>query len=90
MKTDTGIRSIYYLPTRVPDREIRFIEINELIADRHKNLLEPIDFGVDAGASTAHRLMVLDVTPTQWAQIQTNQLPLPDGWSLDGATSISR
>jgi hypothetical protein len=90
LKTDTGIRSIYYLPTRAPDREIRFVEVNELIADRDKDPLEPIDFGVDAGASTAHRLVVLDVTPAQWEQIQTNQLPLPDGWSLDGATPISR
>ena len=59
-----------------------------MIADRDKTL-EPIDFGVDA-APTAHSLFVLDVTPSQWEKIRVNEIPLPQGWSLDGATHFSR
>jgi hypothetical protein len=90
LRTDTGIRSIYYLPQHAPDREIRFVEINEMIADRDKDPLEPIDFGVDIGAETAHSLFVLDVTPSQWEKIRANEIPLPQGWSLDGATQFPR
>jgi len=85
LKTDPGIRSVYYLPTNAPDREIRFIEINELVADRNDDTLEPIDFGVDTGMESEHKLFVLDVTPSQWERISQTSLALPQGWSLDGA-----
>ena len=85
LKTDPGIDSIHYLPTNAGEREIRFIEINTLIADRNDDALEPIDLGIDTGTDTAHKLFVLDVTPEQWERIQAGELPLPNGWSLDGA-----
>ena len=89
LKTDPGIRSVYYLPTNAPDREIRFIEINELLADRNDDALEPVEFGVDTGMESAHQLFVLDVTPGQWDRIRQSLLPLPQGWSLDAAMSFS-
>jgi hypothetical protein len=85
LKTDPGIVSVYYLPTNAEDREIRFIEVNELLGDRNDSLLEPIDFGIDTGAETAHKLLVLDVTPAQFQRILARKLDLPSEWSLDGA-----
>jgi len=82
-KTDPGIRSVYYLPTDAPEREIRLIEVNELIADINDDALEPIDFGVDTGMEGEHKLFVLDVTPSQWDRIQQGLLALPQGWSLE-------
>jgi hypothetical protein len=84
-KTDPGIRAVYYLPGDAPDREIRFVEVNELIAERNDDTLEPIDFGVDAGMESEHKLFVLDVTPGQWERIQQESLSLPHGWLLEGA-----
>ena len=89
LKTDPGIRSVYYLPSNAPEREIRLIEINELLGDRSDDTLEPIDFGVDTGTGTEHRLFVLDVTPSQWDRIKQSSVALPRGWSLDGAVSLS-
>jgi hypothetical protein len=88
LKTDPGIRVVYYLPAGAPDNEIRFVEINEMIADRNQHPLEPIDFGVDIGGAQAHTLMVLDVTPAQWEMINKKQLQLPKSWSLKGAKSF--
>ena len=85
LKTDPGIVAVYYLPTNAGDRDIRFVEINNLIADRNDAVLEPIDFGVDMGMDTAHKLFVLDVTPEQWERIQRHELSLPDTWSLKDA-----
>jgi hypothetical protein len=90
LKTDPGIRVVYYLPTEAPERVIRFIEINELIADRDGDPLEPIDFGVDVGTAEGHTLIVLDVTPAQWEKINRKELQLPKGWSLNGAIPFSR
>ncbi len=90
LRTDPGIRSVYYLPTNAPNREIRFIEINELVADRNDDTLEPIDFGVDTGMESEHKLFVLDVTPSQWDRIRQSSLPLPQRWSLEDAVPFSQ
>jgi hypothetical protein len=86
--TDPGIQKVYYLKKGAPDREIRFIEINKLIAEMNDDALEPIDFGVDTGAESEHKLLVLDVTPAQWDRIQQGALALPRGWSLQDATPL--
>jgi hypothetical protein len=83
LKTDPGIVAVYYLPTNAGDREIRFVEVNNLLGDRNDDILEPIDFGVDTGMETAHKLFVLDVTPEQWDRIRTQELSLPGNWSLE-------
>ena len=85
LKTDPGIVSVYYLPANADEREIRLIEINRLIGDRNDDALAPIDFGIDTGMDTEHKLFVLDVTPEQWERITSQQLGLPSNWSLDGA-----
>jgi hypothetical protein len=90
LKTDPGIVHVYYLPTNAAEREIRFIEVNELIGDRNDDALEPIDFGVDTGMDTAHKLFVLDVTPEQWERIRTEQLGLPGNWSLNNAIDYAK
>jgi hypothetical protein len=89
LKTDPGIIAVYYLPKNAGEREIRFIEINELIGDRNDGVLEPIDFGIDRGTDNAHKLFVLDVTPEQWERLRAKELRLPDDWSLDGAIPYS-
>ena len=83
LKTDPGIVSVYYLPTNADEREIRLIEVNNLIGDRNDDSLEPIDFGIDRGMETAHKLFILDVTPEQWKRIEARKLSLPDNWSLE-------
>jgi hypothetical protein len=90
LKTDPGIRSVYYLPTNAPEREIRFVEVNELIGDRNDDTLEPIDFGVDTGNESEHKLFVLDVTPSQWDRITHSLLSLPKDWSLQNAMYFGR
>ncbi len=85
LRTDPAIRSIQYLPTNAPEREIRFVEINELVADINDDTLEPIDFGVDTGMESEHKIFILDVTPRQWTRIRQHSLALPQGWSLTNA-----
>ena len=84
MSTDPGITEVWYLPSGAGEREIRFVEINELLGDRTDDDLEPIDFGVDRGMESAHRLCILDVTPGQWERIQAETLALPGNWTLEG------
>jgi len=85
LKVDPGVQAIYYLGDHAPDREIRFLEVNTMMAERDDDVLEPLDFGVDVGSEVEHKLFVLDVTPEQWKLIQHSALHLPSGWSLVNA-----
>jgi len=85
LKTDPGVVCVYYLPENAGEREIRLVEVNERIGDRNDDALEPIDFGVDTGTDNAHKLLVLDVTPEQWARIEKEELGLPPNWRREGA-----
>ena len=94
-ETDAGVEQIHYMPTNSHPREIRFLEVNRLIAEATDP--EPIDFGVDIGNADAHTLYVLDVTPyvldvtpSQWAAIQKNEMTLPAGWALDDKQTFDR
>jgi|SRR6056297_3471806 len=89
LKTDPGIRKVVDLPTNADEREIRFIEINELMAERTSEILEPIDFGVDMDSENAHQLWVLDVTPNQWDRIEAGELTLPESWCLENKVELS-
>ncbi|MDG3004846.1 hypothetical protein [Paludisphaera mucosa] len=88
LRTDPGVRRIYYLPSGAPDREIRLVEVNDLLAEIDGGALEPIDFGVDTGSETEHKLFVLDVTPSQWQAVDRGDLPLPAGWALEDAIEL--
>lgn len=90
LKTDPGICSIHFLPSNSPAREIRLIEVNKLLGERSDDTLQPIDFGVDTGTETEHKLFVLDVTPRQWDRIAKLSLPLPPGWSLKDAVPFEQ
>ncbi|MFO0964796.1 MAG: hypothetical protein U0793_04300 [Gemmataceae bacterium] len=87
-QTDAGVEAIHYLPANAPEREIRLLEVNRLIAETTPP--EPIDFGVDTGNANGHTLFVLDLTPAQWLAVQHGNLPLPAGWSLDGKRTFQR
>jgi hypothetical protein len=84
LNTDPGITKVIYLPDGAGPREIRFLEINTLIReDRSNRQLVPIDFGVDMGQESEHKLYVVDLTKNQWARILAGSLALPKGWSLE-------
>ncbi len=87
LKTDPGVVEVHYLPTGSDEREIRFVEVNTLMGGRRDDSLEAIDFGIDFGKETHHRLVVLDVTPSQWSQIVQGQISLPSGWSRERSIS---
>ena len=88
MDIDNGVMQIHYLPTDVPPREIRFLEVNRMISETTP--LEPIDFGVDVGSDNAHSLYVLDVTPSQWKAIRSGEMRLPTGWTLEGSHELGQ
>lgn len=88
-KTDPGIVAVYYLPADSPGRELRLIEVNELIGRRDDSALTPIDFGVATGLDEEHSLLVLDVTPEQWERLRNGTLSLPAGWSLSDARCLT-
>jgi hypothetical protein len=66
LKTDPSVREIYYLQRDVPDREIRFVEISDLIAEINDEALEPLDFGVNRGAESDPAMGIWLMSPICW------------------------
>ena len=87
-ETDSGVAHIFYLPNDAPPREIRLLEVNNLISEMTPP--EPIDFAVGIDGVEPHTLYVLDLTPSQWEAVQKRELPLPAGWTLDGSEELRR
>ncbi len=84
LETDPGITKVIYVPQGAGAREIRFLDVNTLIKeDRSSHQLVPIDFGVDRGGESAHKLFVVDITPDQWERVLRKELALPADWSLE-------
>ena len=77
LRTDPGVKEIYYLPTNAPEWEIRLLEVNTLIPETMAG--DPINFGVHRGEPDAHQLVVLDLTPDQWKLVQSGKMTLPLG-----------
>lgn len=90
LDVDLGTLTILYLPDGAPEREIRLIEINELMVAREADPVAPLDFGVGMSEENPHRLVIVDVTPEQWRQIEAGTLSLPAGWSLRDAVEYQR
>ena len=90
LKIDKGVRLVNYLPAGAGEREIRLLEVNELIAAEDDSGLTPLDFGVNTGAPDGHTLAILDVTPGQWERIRAGRIGLPPGWSLEGLSEYRR
>lgn len=89
-RTDPGVREVYYFRGNAPPREIRLLVVNEAMPEMRDDCIEPIDFGVDRDSETNHKLVVVDVTPSQWEKIRGHQIKLPQGWSLDDSAIIGR
>jgi hypothetical protein len=81
-KTDPGIQEIYFIPADESQREVRLIVVNQNLAERQADTEEATYVTHDRGGPDEHRVYFLDVTPTQWSHIESQQLPLPQGWSL--------
>src|SRR5262249_52770324 len=84
LKTVPGTTAIYYLPGGAPEREVRLLEVNDLIGES-TGPLKPVDSGVNVDGPDSHTLYVLDVTPAQWHRIHPGELSLPGAGALDGA-----
>jgi len=47
LKTDPGTILVLYLPQNADEREVRLIEVNNLMGDRNDNAFFPISFCLD-------------------------------------------
>lgn len=84
---DKGITRILFLPNGAPPEEVRLLEVNTLASLPENGSVEAVDFMPDI-EDVHYTLFVADVTPRQLEAIMNGQLPLPQGWQLDGYQEI--
>jgi hypothetical protein len=84
LAVDPGITDILYLPGGAPPEEVRLIEANALLAALPDEEISPIDFGLNVEGLN-FRLLVVDVTPSQWNRIVEGKSAIPKDWTLEDA-----
>jgi hypothetical protein len=79
--SDGSVREVWYLPQGAPPKEIRLLELNDLLAGPSSQT-EAIDFGLEVEGAQ-FRLMIADITSEQLEEIKRDPSRLPPGWSLE-------
>ena len=96
LEVDPGTAVVYHL--RSPDpREIRFVEVNTMMAERDVDPFvpsgpvgAPFDPGAPTGPDGSHSLLIVDVTPGQFTRLERGQDVLLSGWSLADPVAVLR
>ncbi len=82
LETEPEITAIYWLLSDReddPDEPLKLLEVNPNTIERG---IEPIRFGPDASGGVPFPVVVVDVSPGEFAQVRAGDLKLPNGWSL--------
>jgi hypothetical protein len=86
---DKRLSMVIYLPADAPEDQVRLLEVNTGLYPDPGTPLEPIE-STPAVTDLPFRVLVLDVTPEEWAEIQAKPQMLPDRWSLQDRMTIQR
>ena len=84
---DKGICQVFYLPVGAPAGEVRLLEVNELAIIPEEAQIWAIDFLPEIDGIN-YSLLVADVTPRQLEGIRNGLIPLPLGWTMEGAIEV--
>lgn len=82
LSVENGIVAVYRL---VGDNEeddtepIKLLLVNEYTIEQG---IEPLLFGPDRANGLPFWLVIVDVSPAEFARVNSGELPLPHGWKL--------
>jgi hypothetical protein len=83
-QAETGLQKIFRL-TRSAEVEVKPVEpikLLEVNANTVPSGVLPVHFGPAPASGIPYPSVILEVTPEEFALIQTEELKLPAGWSL--------
>jgi len=63
-----------------PLEPIKLLEVNPNTVPEG---IVPVEFGPDAEAGIPYSSDMVEITPTEFEQVQAGELQLPNGWKLD-------
>lgn len=84
-QADDGIEQIVWVKSD-EERQIRLIEINRTALPTES--VQAFRFA--PSEDVPFPIYIADVRPTEWERIQSGDIPLPEGWSLEGAQVLRR
>jgi hypothetical protein len=89
LRFDKRLTHIVHLPVGADDQEVRLLEVNTGLYPEPGSPIVPVET-TPTVADVPFRVLVADVTPDEWEQIQGNPALLPKGWALEGRQDIRR
>jgi hypothetical protein len=64
------------------DEPIKLLEVNE---NSIATGIVPLHFGPDPARGIQYPSTIIEITPSEFRDLETNQICLPNGWRLDAA-----
>ena len=86
---DKGVRRIIEFPSDAPPDEVRLIEVNALAPMPELAPIAPFDMTPDSEESPPFRVVSAVIGPRQIDGALNGEIPLPDGWRLQGYREVS-
>jgi hypothetical protein len=82
-EADHGIEKIIWIPH---EKEIRLLEVNRTAIPSGNVLVFPFAPSFELPFA----MLIADITPIEWKQLQHYKIPLPEGWDLETAHIFRR
>jgi hypothetical protein len=89
LRFDSRLTQVVFLPSGSPEVEVRLLEVNTGLYPDPGTPIVPIET-TPAITDLPYRVLVADVTPEEWSQIQADPGLLPAGWKLEDNRIIRR
>jgi len=89
LRFDSRLIEAVYLPTGAAEDEVRLLEVNTGLFPDPGTPITPVET-TPAITELPFHVWVIDVSPAEWKQIQSNPALLPKGWSLKGNQTTRR
>jgi hypothetical protein len=84
-EADEGLEQVIWVKS-CGDRQICLLEVNRTALPSESIQV----FRFAPSEDVPFPMFVVDVRPTEWEQIQSEGIPLPEGWTLDEAMVFQR
>jgi hypothetical protein len=82
-KADPDTKVVKFFPA---ENEIRLLEVSDIAPTTGEIL--PFRFAADVTNRVEYPSVVILVSPSEWIDIESGKLSLPDGWNLQFAEGI--
>ena len=81
---EAGLTQVFLIADQAPGDDVRAepIKLLEVNADTVASGIMPLHFGAAPASGIPYPSIIIEVTPDEFDKIQSNEMKLPEGWTI--------